>query len=89
MRLASILLLSFVLSSATAPMLAAQPAPEHGQSTVRNDKHGAAPRHPRAEPQGPIACSKGGCRRIPANCHPEPGFDPRGNPTGYDVAVCR
>lgn len=42
-----------------------------------------------ARPQGHIACDKYGCHPIPPGCYPEPGFDWRGNPTGYDVTVCR
>jgi hypothetical protein len=37
---------------------------------------------------GQIACTLTGCQRIPPGCHPEPGFDFRGNPTGYDIIVC-
>jgi hypothetical protein len=41
-----------------------------------------------AQPQGQIACTEGGCQRIPAACTPVPGRTWRGMPTGYDVIVC-
>lgn len=45
-----------------------------------------APRHP---PQSQhVACTRGGCHPIPPGCHPEIGYDPWGNPTGYDIVVC-
>jgi hypothetical protein len=40
------------------------------------------------QPQGQIACTEGGCQRIPAACTPVPGRTWRGTPTGYDVIVC-
>lgn len=44
----------------------------------------------RAQETGQIACTFLGCRRVPRHCHPEPGFNPwTGEPTGYDVVVCR
>ncbi len=49
----------------------------------------ASRHHPvAAEPQGQIACTVGGCERIPPACTPVPGRTWRGTPTGYDVIVC-
>jgi hypothetical protein len=53
---------------------------------AQNDKP-PRDRHRPAE-QGPIACGKGGCHRIPAGCYPQMTFDNFGNPTGYEIAVC-
>lgn len=39
-------------------------------------------------PQQYIACTPAGCHPTPPGCHPEIGFDPWGNPTGYDIVVC-
>ena len=36
-----------------------------------------------------VACTPFGCQRIPRNCHPEPGFNWDGEPTGFDIVVCR
>lgn len=37
-----------------------------------------------------VACTFLGCQRIPRNCHPTPGFNWwTGEPTGFDVIVCR
>lgn len=44
---------------------------------------------PRTNADSQIACTPAGCQRIPPGCHPEPGFDFRGNPTGFDVIVCQ
>ena len=41
-----------------------------------------------AEPQGQIACTPGGCERIPVECTPVPGRTWSGLPTGYDMIVC-
>ena len=38
---------------------------------------------------GQIACTPGGCGRIPANCYPTQGYRWDGTPTGFDVVVCR
>lgn len=40
------------------------------------------------EPGGQIACTKFGCRRIPAGCHPEIEYDFDGMPTGFNIIVC-
>jgi hypothetical protein len=39
--------------------------------------------------QGQIACTKLGCQRIPANCHPATAYYWNGLPTGYDRIACR
>jgi hypothetical protein len=46
-------------------------------------------RHPGAvESGGQIACTRFGCQRIPANCHPEIEYDFDGLPTGFNIIVC-
>jgi hypothetical protein len=42
----------------------------------------------RAQSGGQIACTVAGCQRIPAQCHPEMGYTPWGNPSGFDIVVC-
>jgi len=37
---------------------------------------------------GQIACTPFGCRRIPADCHPEIEYDFDGMPTGFNIIVC-
>jgi hypothetical protein len=69
-----------VLTAAAAISLAA---------TSRHHSHSS--RHhpsPVAAPQGQIACTVGGCERIPAACTPVPGRTWWGMPTGYDVIAC-
>jgi hypothetical protein len=45
--------------------------------------------HPGAvAPGGQIACTVTGCRRIPADCHPEIEYDFDGMPTGFNIIVC-
>ena len=36
-----------------------------------------------------IACTPAGCAPIPRNCYPTPGMRWDGDPSGYDVIVCR
>ena len=43
----------------------------------------------RAQPEQQIACTFLGCHPVPAGCHPQIGYDWRGNPTGYDAIACR
>lgn len=38
---------------------------------------------------GQIACTPGGCGRIPGHCYPTQGYRWDGTPTGFDVVVCR
>jgi hypothetical protein len=46
-------------------------------------------RYPGAvEPGGQIACTKFGCQRVPAGCHPEIEYDFDGMPTGFNIIVC-
>ena len=42
----------------------------------------------RAQPEQQIACTFLGCHPVPAGCHPQIGYDWRGNPTGFDVVAC-
>ncbi len=75
------------LAFGLAPSPAAPGASAHTAGTLtlsaakKPDRHGTAA-------SGQIACTPTGCQRIPPDCHPEPGFDFWGNPTGYDVIVC-
>lgn len=55
---------------------------QHRRHSSRH--HTVAP----AEPQGQIACTAGGCERIPPACTPVPGRTWWGTPTGYDVIAC-
>ena len=36
-----------------------------------------------------VACTFLGCQPIPANCRPATGYSFSGEPTGFDVIVCR
>lgn len=36
-----------------------------------------------------IACTPAGCAPIPRNCYPTPGMRWDGDPSGFDVIVCR
>ena len=77
-------------AAAAAVLAANTPAAAQGGPTYARDQRVHHPRHVRtARPQGDIACGKYGCHPIPPGCHPEPGFDWWGNPTGYDVTICR
>ena len=85
-------ILGFALTVAAAMAFAVAAAPAGAQpagpttdlSAVKKHK---APRHPRPQ-AGQIACTVAGCQRIPANCHPEIGYNWDGIPTGFDIVVC-
>ena len=69
--------LSIALVSLVAALLTAIPA-----TAARKKPHRAPP------PSRHVACTPAGCYPTPPGCHPEIGFDPWGNPTGYDIIVC-
>ena len=84
-----------IIIIAAAFGLGALPAPAVAQSSTGASQASAKkkihkPRVVRqSRPGGQIACTPGGCGRIPANCHPTQGYRWDGTPTGFDVVVCR
>jgi hypothetical protein len=44
--------------------------------------------HRSVEPSGQIACTVGGCQRVPPGCHPEMAYTFDGIPTGFERIVC-
>ena len=80
--LIAILLSVGVLTLTTPPSIAATADSQHRRHASRHRPVAAA------EPQGQIACTPGGCQRIPVECTPVPGRTWWGTPTGYDVIAC-
>jgi len=81
------------LATGPAAVLAAGPAQAKSVTVALSaaakkqpPKHRAARRQ---RPARQVACTMFGCHPIPAGCHPEPGYDWDGMPTGFDIVVCR
>lgn len=86
---------TFALGAFSAPTVAqtAQGVPPAGvekpqAEKVRSKKPRIKSRAVRRSGGGQIACTPGGCHRVPAGCHPTQGFLWNGMPSGYDVIVC-
>jgi len=81
---------TIVLSLACAASLAASAAAFAGPATLALSavSHKHHPAYRQREASGQIACTKYGCTRIPANCHPTAAFYWNGTPTGYDAIAC-
>ena len=80
------------LAAGLGTVLAAGPAQAQSDTVLsaaakkQPAKHRAAKRQ---QPARQVACTMFGCHPIPAGCHPEPGYDWDGLPTGFDIVVCR
>ena len=87
-------LLMASIFAAAVPVAMAAPSSmdvaEGGTLTLSAVSH-RAKHHPASrerDASGQIACTKYGCMRIPANCHPTAAFYWNGTPTGYDAIAC-
>lgn len=82
------LVAALAVGGTSFPASAQTPEPVTTISAAK--KHHAARRAKRSRPAaGQIACTQTGCHRIPPNCFPTAGFNGWGDPTGYDVVICR
>lgn len=94
-RTAYALILAFALAAPAAMANAAPPAatvPQAASQTLAPTQVQYR-RHYRRERRSyyggrQIACTPYGCHPIARGCHPTPGYDFWGNPTGYDDIVC-
>lgn len=76
---------AFALTALASPAAAQSDAP---RASVK--KYQAKKRIVReSQSGGQIACTAFGCGPIPRNCRPTPGMRWNGDPSGYDVIVCR
>lgn len=85
----------FALGSFSAPAVAQTPQAASAAGLAKAQAEKPQPKKRRVTHRavrrsagGQIACTPGGCHRVPAGCHPTQGFLWNGMPSGYDVIIC-